>query len=47
MDRGVVVGPGAAPTEEEDDGQEEEVEELERGPLLVRSTAVVVVELLL
>lgn len=41
----MVVGPGAAPTEEEDEGQEEEVEELERGLLLVRS--VVVVELLL
>lgn len=44
MDRGV-VGTVATPVEEEEDeGQEEEVED-ERGPLLVRSTAVV--ELLL
>lgn len=46
MERGV-VGTVATPVEEEEEeGQEEEVEQ-DRGPLLVRSTAVVVVELLL
>lgn len=46
MERGV-VGTVATPVEEEEEaGQEEEVEE-DLGPLLVRNTAVVVVELLL
>lgn len=41
------MGTVATPVEEEEEeGQEEEVEQ-DRGPLLVRSTAVVVVELLL
>lgn len=42
-----MVGTVATPVEEdEEEGQEEEVED-ERGPLLFRNTAVVVVELLL
>lgn len=46
MDRGV-LGTVATPVEvDEEEGQEEEAEE-ERAPLLVRSTAVVVVELFL
>lgn len=46
MDRGVVGTAGTPVEDEEEEGQEEEVEDV-RGPLLVRSTAVVVVELLL
>lgn len=46
MERGVVGTEATAVEEGEEDGQEEEAEE-DRGPLLVRRTAVVVVELLL